>query len=71
METPDHEMQSRGSWGGKKEKERKRTEHQEPQGFKGKTVIVENFFGLKGQEREKTDGKEQKKALQRCKALIQ
>jgi len=32
--------------GGKKEKERKQAEHQEPQGFKSKTLIVENFFGL-------------------------
>jgi hypothetical protein len=35
------------------EKERKQAERQEPQGFKSKTLIVENFFGLQGQEREK------------------
>ena len=33
-----------------KEKGRKRAESKEPQGFKGKTLIVENFFGLQGQE---------------------
>jgi len=46
---------------GKEKRERKRKESEEPQGVKGKILIVENFFGLKGQEREKRTKRAKKK----------
>lgn len=45
---------------GKKEKERIQAERQEPQGFKVKILIVENFFGLQGQEQEKRNKRTRK-----------
>jgi hypothetical protein len=39
-------------------------------GFKSKNLIVENFFGLKGQEQGKTDRKGHKKSPDKFGALV-
>jgi len=42
-------------------KREERTESEAAQGFTGKMPIVENFFGLQGQEREKRKKRAKKK----------